>query len=193
MAEPGAKRERRFRHRLGLDPPEASLATVERYLRQGDRPLRALLRQEGIETLAGGEILYRSRPFLVGPWQVVPRIRLRWQQQVAGLHIAGRAPVADGRGSEPETSPKAGKIIDLEYAYGLDVVLVAQAAAIEACGALWLESPLLSPGWVQPLAELVMRELQRRLLHRFERGLRRDFARWFADGKITSTSLGPLI
>lgn len=166
-------------------------AEVERYLRHGDRALRALLRSEAIETLASDELLYRSRPFSVGPWQVVPRIHLRWQQQAEGLRIECRAPVADVVRPERASSSGAAKLVDLDYAYGLDVLLIAKAAALEACGALWVESSLLSASWAQPLAGLVMLQLQRRLKQRLERGLSRDFARWCVDGKISSYHLDP--
>ena len=193
MADPRGRVERSFRHRLRLDPPGVARAAVEHYLRQGDRPLRALLRAESTETLAPGELLYHSRPFSVGPWQVVPRILLRCQPQAEGLRIECRAPVADALGPEKAGLSKAGKMLDLDYAYGLTVLLIAQEGALESCGALWVESPLLSPGWAQPLAGLVMLQLQRRLEQRLERGLRRDFGCWYVDGKISSDHCEPSV
>lgn len=190
MADPRARVERGFRHRLRLEPPGVDLAAVALYLRQGDRPLRALLRVESTETLAPGELLYHSRPFSVGPWQVVPRIHLSWQQEVEGLFIQCRAPIADRGGAEKTGLSNAEKMFELDYAYGLNVLLMPQAEALEACGALWIESALLSPGWAQPLVRLVMLQLQRRLEQRLERGLRRDFERWYLDDKICSAISG---
>jgi hypothetical protein len=185
MPEPRARVERGFRHRLRLEPPGVDLAAVALYLRQGDRPMRALLRVESIETLAPGELLYHSRPFSVGPWQVVPRIHLRWQQQVEGLFIQCRAPVANGGEPGKTGLSKAEKMHELDYAYGLNVLLIPQAEALEVRGALWIESALLSSSWAQPLVRLVMLQLQRRLEQRLERGLRRDFDRWYVDDKLS--------
>jgi hypothetical protein len=172
--------ERSFSTKVWLPTDREREKTTQNYLALVDRPVRALLRSEATQQLAAGEYLYHSRPFRLGPWQVVPRIHLQARQRGQMLWIKCRA------SSQRCLETISHKNSKLTYAYGLDVYLLAQGDGIEARGLLWLESVSLSLLWAQPLSGLIMIELNRRLQRRFQSGLQKDFARWLNDGRIVS-------
>lgn len=158
-------------------PLEMEAATQERlaaYLAQVDRPLAALLARDRLERLGEGHYRYRSRPFRVLRFEVVPTLDLwaRWQPPrltvLSGdcrIHGLGRWERSLAFQLAAELAPAPG---------ALEGEL---RASLGTAGSL--------PGWGRQLAGAALDQVVERIERRLRRGLRKDLLTWLLDHGVS--------
>lgn len=169
--------------RCVLVVPEAG-ASPERlaaYLALVDRPLAALLARDRLERLGGGRFLYRSRPFRLLTFALVPTLELQARWQEPWLEVASVACRLVGLGrwekslafalaARLEAQP-AGGMGELPGLVGELQVSLRLAPAV--------------PGWGRALAARGLDQVVARIERRLQRGLRKDLLTWVLDPGVS--------
>ncbi len=158
------------RHRELLIPIPAPGATRERlaaYLALVDRPLTSLLARERLHGEAPGRWIYRSNPYRLLHWEVIPTLALAACWEEGQLRVRSTDSRLSGLGSRGE-----------RLGFQLKASLEADREAIVGWAEVGLESPLLSAPGAGGLAGLALERVLDRIERRLGRGFSRDAAAW---------------
>ena len=172
MAEPPALLRRRELS-LPITAPGASRERLLAYLALVDRPLTALLARERLTPMAPGEFTYRSNPYQVLQWQVVPTLTMR----------------AGWMGEQLEVHSTSCRLVGLGFGMGslgftLEAVLTAEERGLEGWAEVGLHSRLVGNPIGQKVGTLALEAVLDRIERRVGRGLRKDLGAWLGGGKF---------
>ena len=172
MAEPPALLRRRELS-LPITAPGASRERLLAYLALVDRPLTALLARERLTPMAPGEFTYRSNPYQVLQWQVVPTLTMRgeWEGEQLEVHSTSCRLVGLGFGMD-------------SLGFTLEAVLGAEERGLEGWAEVGLHSRLVGNPIGQKVGTRALEAVLDRIERRVGRGLRKDIGTWLAGGKF---------
>lgn len=174
-APPGGVAVVRTRHcRVPLEAERATPERLAAYLAQVDRPLAALLARDRLERLGEGHYCYRSRPFRLLRFELVPTLELRARWQASRLEVrSGECRILGlGRWERSLTFELAAELAPGSRA--LDGAL--QATLVTA-------RPL--PAWGRQLAGVALEQVIERIERRLLRGLRKNLLTWLLDPGVS--------
>jgi hypothetical protein len=168
------------RRRCVLALPEAA-ANPERlaaYLALVDRPVVALLARDRLQRLGGGRFVYRSRPFSLLRFALVPTLELqaRWRDPWLEVESVSCRLVGLGRWEE-------------SLAFALAARLTAgpggEPAAVVGEVQVSLRLAPAVPLWGRSLAGRALDQVVDRIERRLGRGLRKDLLTWVLDPGVS--------
>jgi len=162
---------------LPIPGPLASRERLQAYLALVDRPLTALLARERLKTVAPGQFTYRSNPYQVIHWQVVPTLNLQAGWEADQLKVRS-------------TSCRLVGLTESEGSLGitLKAVLTADEAVLSGWAEVGLQSRLVANPIGRRVGTLVLETVLDRIERRVGRGLRRDLGAWLGQGATASTA-----
>ena len=160
---------------LPIPGPLASRERVQAYLALVDRPLTALLARERLQRVAPGHFTYRSNPYQVLHWQVVPTLNLQAGWEADQLEVQS-------------TSCRLVGMRDSKESLGitLEAVLTADDAVLSGWAEVGLQSRLVANPIARRVGTLVLETVLDRIERRVGRGLRRDLGAWLGQGANAS-------
>jgi hypothetical protein len=163
--------------------PEAGVGAEQlaAYLARVDRPVAALLARDRLEQLGNGRYLYRSRPFRLLRFALVPTVELEARWREPRLEVASVACRVVGLGRWESS-----------LAFALEARLMAQPAGVEMPAAglvgelqVSLQLAPAVPGWGRALAARALDQVMDRIERRLRRGLRKDLLTWALDPGVS--------
>lgn len=171
------RRERVVRERHCRLHLEHRLATAERlaaYLALVDRPLAALLARDRLRKHSMGQFTYRSRPFRLLRFELVPSLALIgiWEQGELGILSADCRIEGLGRWE---------RALD----FGLQAQLRPVADGLDGWARVSLALPTGLPGWSRSLAGTALEQVLDRIERRLHRGLHDDLSTWLLDPAVS--------
>jgi hypothetical protein len=160
---------------LPIPGPLASGERLQAYLALVDRPLTALLARERLQTVAPGHFTYRSNPYQVLHWQVVPTLNLQAGWEADQLKVRS-------------TSCRLVGLRDSIESLGITLVavLTAEKAFLSGWAEVGLQSRLVASPIGRRVGTLVLETVLDRIERRVGRGLRRDLGAWLEQGANAS-------
>lgn len=155
---------------LPLDDPRATAERLGAYLARVDRPVAALLARDRLERLGPGLFRYRSRPFRLLRFELVPtlQLRARWQQPELEV-VSGECRIV-GLGRWERS-----------LAFELAATLRPGARCLHGEVRLTLFTAPSLPAWGRDLAGRALDQVLERIERRLRRGLRKDLLTWLWD------------
>ncbi len=159
---------------MPLDLERATPERLAAYLSQVERPLAALLARDRLERLEEGRYRYRSRPFRLLGFELVPTLELRARWQAPRLEVASLDCRILGLGRWERS-----------LAFALAASLTPEPRALEAGLQASLDTVGPLPGWGRQLAALALDQVVERIERRLQRGLRKDLLTWLLDPGVS--------
>ncbi len=155
---------------LPIPGPLASQERLRTYLALVDRPLKALLARERLRTMAPGHFTYRSNPYLVLHWQVVPTLNLEagWDADQLEVRSSSCRLVGFPEGTE-------------SLGFSLKAVLSAGDEALGGWAEVGLRSRLVRSPIGRRVGTLALEAVLDRIERRVGRGLRNDLRSWLGE------------
>ena len=174
-APPGGGLVVRRRHcRVPLETEAATEERLAAYLALVERPLAALLARDRLERLGVGQYRYRSRPFRLLRFELVPTLDLwaRWDPPRLAVHSGDCRIHGLGRWER-----------SLAFELAADLAPVPGALEGELRASLVTAASL--PGWGRQLAGAALDQVVERIERRLRRGLRKDLLTWLLDHGVS--------
>lgn len=172
---PGGGAVLRLRHcRVPLETERATPERLATYLAQVERPLAALLARDRLERLDEGHFRYRSRPFRLLRFTLVPTLELRagWQPPRLVVRSGECRILGLGRWERVLAFELAAELVPVSGA------LEGELQASLATAGSW-------PGWGRQLAGAALDQVVERIERRLLRGLRKDLLTWLLDPGVS--------
>ena len=159
---------------LPLEDPRATAERLGAYLALVDRPVAALLARDRLERLGPGRFTYRSRPFRLLRFELVPSLQLRacWRESELEV-VSGECRIA-GLGR-------------WERSLAFELAATLRPASCRLAGEVRVTlftAPSL-PGWGRALASRALDQVLERIERRLRRGLRKDLLTWLLDPPVS--------
>jgi hypothetical protein len=164
---------------LAIPGPVASKERLQAYLALVDRPLKALLARERLKTVAPGHFTYRSNPYQVLHWQVVPTLNLHAGWEADQLKVRSTSCRLVGLRDDMES-----------LGFTLEAVLAAEEKAIGGWAEVGLQSRLVSSPIGRRVGTLALEAVLDRIERRVGRGLRADLGAWLGEGADSAKAWG---
>jgi hypothetical protein len=155
---------------LAIPGPVASKERLQAYLALGDRPLKALLARDRLKTVAPGHFTYRSNPYQVLHWQLVPTLNLQagWEADQLEVRSTSCGLVGLGFGMD-------------SIGFTLEAVLGAEETGLGGWAQVRINSRLMKSPVGRRLGTLALEAVLGRIERRVGRGLRKDLAVWLGE------------
>lgn len=163
---------RRRRIALEFQDPRATPERLAAYLSLRDRPVRALLARERLELLGEGRFLYRSRPFRVLRFELIPTLELRARWRDPRLEILCEQCRLVGLGPWERA-----------LVFEMTAEMRAGPPGLEGEIQVRLLSSRSLPGWGRSLAARGLEQVLTRIERRIGRGLIPDLHSWLLDAR----------
>jgi hypothetical protein len=155
---------------LELRNPAATPERLTAYLSLRDRPVQALLARDRLERLGSGHFLYRSRPFRLLRFELVPTLELRACWRDPQLEIVCETCRIVGLGPWERA-----------LAFEMGAELRPAAPGLEGEVRVTLHTARSLPAWGRALAGRGLDQVLERIQRRVGRGLRADLLTWLLD------------
>jgi hypothetical protein len=170
---------RRRQLRLPISASGASRERILAYLALVDRPLMALLARERLNSNGPGEFTYRSNPYQILRWQVVPTLTLRavWAGEKLVVHSTSCGLVGFPAGMET-------------LGFSLEAVLAGEEECLGGWAEVGLHSRLITTAIGRRLGSLALEAVLDRIERRVGRGLRADLEAWLEQGAENTKARG---
>jgi hypothetical protein len=164
---------------LAIPGPVASKERLQAYLALGDRPLKALLARDRLKTVAPGHFTYRSNPYQVLHWQLVPTLNLQAGWEADQLEVRSTSCRLVGLRDDMES-----------LGFTLEAVLAAEEKAIGGWAEVGLQSRLVTSPIGRRVGTLALEAVLDRIERRVGRGLRADLGAWLLEGADSTKAWG---
>ncbi|MCX5956081.1 MAG: DUF1997 domain-containing protein [Cyanobacteria bacterium] len=160
---------------LPIPGPPASRERLQAYLALVDRPLTALLARERLQIVAPGQFTYRSNPYQILHWQVVPTLNLQAGWEADQLEVRSTSCRLVGLRDSMES-----------LGFTLEAVLTAEEKVLNGWAEVGLQSRLVASPIGRRVGTLALERVLDRIERRVGRGLRRDLGAWLGQGANAS-------
>jgi hypothetical protein len=166
---------RRRQLRLPISAAGASREHLQAYLALVDRPLIALLARERLNSVAPGEFTYRSNPYQIIQWRMVPTITLQANWGGGQLAVRSTSCRLVGLPAKMES-----------LGFTLKAGLATEGESLEGWAEVGLQSRLGTTPIGRRLGILALEAVLDRIERRVNRGLRKDLVAWL--GEVAETT-----
>lgn len=172
---------RRRRCVLTLPGAAANPEKLAAYLALVDRPVVALLARDRLQRLGGGRFVYRSRPFSLLRFALVPTVELqaRWRDPWLEVESVSCRLVGLGRWEESLAFALAARLTAEPGG------AVGESAAVVGEVQVSLRLAPAVPLWGRSLAGRALDQVVDRIERRLGRGLRKDLLTWVLDPGVS--------